>query len=71
MSAHTLQMAWACSLPLAMAPDANLQISAQSMSSAMHRAIIFTSDSCRQAVEQWLQAIAHWSHASMQELYCW
>lgn len=59
MSAHTLQTAWACSLALAMAADASLQISAQSMSSAMQRAIIFTSGSCKQAVEQWLQEIAH------------
>jgi hypothetical protein len=35
-----------------MAAEASLQISAQSMSSAMHRAIILTSDSCKQAVEQ-------------------
>lgn len=59
MSAHTLQMACACSLPRAMVADASLQSSAQSMSSAMQRAITFTSGSCKQAVEQWLQAIAH------------
>ena len=44
------------------------QISAQSMSRAMQRAIIFTSGSCKQAIAQWLQLVTQALHASMQAL---
>ena len=52
MSAHSAQMAFACSLPRPMAAAANWQAAAQSMSSAMHLAIIWTSGSFRQEAAQ-------------------
>jgi hypothetical protein len=52
MSEQSVQIAGAFSLPRAMAAEASWQMAAQSMSSAMQRAIIFTSCSCRHAVEQ-------------------
>ena len=52
MPAHSAQMAFACSLPRAMAAAANWQAAAQSMSSAMHLAIIWTSGSFRQDAAQ-------------------
>jgi hypothetical protein len=64
--AHSAQIALACSLPRAIAAAANAQMAAQSMSSAMQRAIFFTSGSCKQAIEQELHAIAHALQASMQ-----
>ena len=67
MSAHKAQIAFAFSLPRAIAPAARRQITAQSMSSATHRAIIFTSSSCKQAVAQWSQASAHALQAAMHE----
>lgn len=71
MVAHKAQMAFACSLPRAIAAAAKAHIAAQSMSSAMQRAIAFTSVSVRQAVEQWLQLIAQALQASMQALNLW
>lgn len=59
-------MAWALSLLRAMAAAANWHSAAQSMSSAMQRAIIFTLSSCRQALAQWLQVMAQVLQASMQ-----
>jgi hypothetical protein len=59
MFAHSAQMSRAHSLLRAIAPEANPQISAQSMSRAMQRAIDFTSGSCRHAVAQWWHAVAH------------
>jgi hypothetical protein len=61
-------MAWACSLSRDIAAAANAHIAAQSMSSAMHRAIILTSCSCKQDAAQWLQATAQMLQASMQAL---
>jgi hypothetical protein len=52
ISAHSRQMAPACSLPRAIAAAANWQMATQSMSSAMQRAIIFTSSSARQDAAQ-------------------
>jgi len=56
-SARSADLA-AFSLPRAMAAAASAQICAQSTSSAMQRAIIFTSSSCRQAAAQWLHSVA-------------
>jgi hypothetical protein len=61
-------MAWACSLSRAIAAAANAHIAAQSMSSAMHRAIILMSSSCKQDAAQWLQATAQLLQASIQAL---
>jgi hypothetical protein len=58
MSAQAVHSSRAFSLPRAIAAAARAQISAQSMSSAMQRAIILTSFSCRQALAQWLHAAA-------------
>jgi hypothetical protein len=66
MSAQTRQIALAKSLPRAIAAAASWQMAAQSMSSAMQRAIIFTSGSFRQALAQWLHAMAQALQASMQ-----
>jgi hypothetical protein len=49
---------------------ASRQISAQSMSSAMQRAIFWTSFSRRQEEAQWLHATAQALQASMQDLNC-
>jgi hypothetical protein len=57
--AHAAHIAFADSLARAIAAAATAQMSAQSMSSAMHRAIILTSCSWRQDEAQWLQASAH------------
>ncbi len=51
------------------AAAASWQMAAQSMSRAMHFAIIFTSSSAKQAAAQWLHAIAHALHASMHWAY--
>ncbi|ODU23912.1 MAG: hypothetical protein ABS95_02640 [Verrucomicrobia bacterium SCN 57-15] len=48
--------------------DAVRQILAQSRSSAMQRAIIFTSFSCKQALAQCSHSAAHSSQASIQVL---
>ena len=69
MSAQSAQIALAWVLPRAMTAAANVQIWAQSMSSAMHLAIILTSVSCKQEAAQWLQATAQALQASMQALY--
>jgi hypothetical protein len=66
-SAQAAQIARAFSLPRAMAAAATAHSSAQSMSRAMQRAIIFTSSSCRQAAAQWLHAVAQSRQARMQE----
>ena len=66
MSAHSAQMALACSLPRAIAPAAKLQAAAQSMSIAMQRAIILTSSSTKHDTAQWLQATTQAWQASMQ-----
>tara|TARA_R110001599_G_scaffold159052_2_gene346315 strand:- start:125585 stop:125767 length:183 start_codon:yes stop_codon:yes gene_type:complete len=58
MSAQTLQTAVANSLPRPINPAAVRQISAQSMSEAIQRAIIFTSGSCKHEAAQWSQAVA-------------
>jgi hypothetical protein len=58
VSAHSLHIATASSLPRAIAPAAKVQIAAQSMSLAMQRAIAVTSGSCKQAAAQWLHAVA-------------
>jgi hypothetical protein len=50
-----------------MSAAARRQICAQSMSSAMQRAIIFTSSSCRQAVEHMSQASAQALQASIHD----
>lgn len=68
MSAQSAQIGLAWTLPLAMAATASAQIWAQSMSRAMHLAIIWTSASCRQEAAQWLQATAQALQASMQAL---
>ncbi|WP_443303663.1 hypothetical protein [Variovorax sp. CCNWLW186] len=52
MSEHRAQMDLACSLPRAIAAAANWQAAAQSMSSAMHLAIMATSLSFRQEAAQ-------------------
>jgi hypothetical protein len=62
-------MAGAWALSRAIAAAASWQMAAQSMSSAMQPAIIFTSSSCRQAAAQWLQAIAQSLQAAMQAAY--
>jgi hypothetical protein len=69
MSAQSAQIAWACALSRAMAAVAIAQISAQSISSAMHLVIILTSVSCKQDAAQWLHATAQALQASMQALY--
>jgi len=61
-------MAFACSLSRAIAAAAKAHIAAQSMSSAMQRAIIFTSVSSKQDAAQWLQLVAQALQASMQAL---
>jgi len=70
-SAHALQIVLAFSLPRAIAGAATAQIWAQSMSSAIHRAIIFTSGSCRHEAAQWLHAMAQALQASMQAAWTW
>jgi hypothetical protein len=55
----------ACSLPRAIAAAANWQAAAQSMSSAMHLAIMATSVSFRHEAAQWLHAVAQPLQASM------
>jgi hypothetical protein len=67
ISAHSLQMALAWALPRAIAAAASWQIAAQSISSAMHLVIAFTSSSARHEAAQWLQAVAHSLHASMHD----
>ena len=52
MLAHNLQMADACSLSRDIAATANAQMAAQSISSAMQRAIIFTSGSRKHEAAQ-------------------
>jgi hypothetical protein len=47
---------------------ATRQISAQSISSAMQRAILFTSLSRKHEAAQWLQASAHELQASIHDL---
>jgi hypothetical protein len=69
MSAQSLQIAVAYSLPLAIAAAATWHIAAQSMSSATQRAIIRTSLSFRQEAAQWLHATAQLLQASMQSAY--
>jgi hypothetical protein len=49
---------------------ASQQISAQSRSSRMHSAIIFTSGSSRQAFAQCSHSWAQRTQASMQDRYC-
>ena len=66
MSAHSLQIAVAYSLPLAIAAAASWHIAAQSMFRAMQRAIVFTSLSFRHEAAQWLHATAQVLQASMQ-----
>lgn len=65
--AHTPQMAALHSLCRAIAAAASWQIAAQSMSSAMHRAIIFTLSSFRHAAAQLLHTTAQSLHASMHD----
>jgi hypothetical protein len=71
ISAHSLQTAGAQSLLRAMVAAARAQICAQSISSAMHWAIILMSASFRQEAAQKLQAIAQALQASIQEAYFW
>jgi hypothetical protein len=52
MLAQSAQTSRANELSRAIAAEASWQIAAQSMSSAMHGAIIFTSGSAKQAVAQ-------------------
>jgi hypothetical protein len=61
-------MAWACSLSRDIDPAANAHIAAQSMSSAMHRAIMLTSSSFKQDAAQRLHATAQLLQASTQAL---
>lgn len=61
-----MQIAFAAALPRAIMPAAIRHSCAQSMSSAIHLAIIFTSSSCRHALAHWSHAFAHMLHASMQ-----
>ena len=62
-------MATLNSLFLAIAAAASWQIAAQSMSSAMHRAIIFTLSSFKHEVAQLLHATVQSLHASMHVWY--
>jgi hypothetical protein len=68
-SAHSRHAAGAWSLPPAMKAAAKWQICAQSVSSPMHRAMAFTSGSCRQQAAQWLQATAQAWQAAMHSWY--
>ena len=61
-------MAFACSLSRAIAAAAKAHIAAQSMSSAMQRAITLTSVSFKQDTAQWLQLVTQALHASIQAL---
>jgi hypothetical protein len=65
--AQKAHAALSCALPRAMKATARRQTWAQSMSSAMQRAIALGSGSCRQAMAQWSQALAHSLQASMQD----
>ena len=66
--AHRRQMSGACGLWRAIAATASSQICAHSRSWAMQAAIIWTSDSFRQAAAQVLQAMTQAWQASMQAL---
>jgi cobalamin biosynthesis Mg chelatase CobN len=68
-SAHSAHRASACSLPRAIKAAAVLHRAAQSMSSAMQRAMALTSGSRRQEAAQVLQAAAQRLQASMQSWY--
>lgn len=65
--AQTPHIAAACSEPRAISPTAVRHAAAQSMSSAMQRAIACTSGSRRQALAQWSHASAQALQASMQD----
>jgi hypothetical protein len=67
MVAQTRQIAALYSLSLDIAAAASWQMAAQSMSSAMHRAIIFTSSSLKHDAAQLLHATAQSLHASMHD----
>jgi hypothetical protein len=69
-SAQVSQIEPARSLPRAMQAAARRQISAQSMSSFMQRAMLCTSFSAKHDVAQWSQAVAQALQASMQDWNC-
>ena len=66
ISAQSLQTCAVNSLLRAMKPAASRQNAAQSMSSAMHRAIVCALVSFSHETAQWSQASAHALQASMQ-----
>ncbi|MDR6421617.1 hypothetical protein J2801_003905 [Paraburkholderia phenoliruptrix] len=67
MSAHMRQIVRASLLPRAMAADAKWHAAAQSMSSLIQPVMSATPSSARQAPAQWPHAIAHASHAEIQD----
>ncbi|ACQ97643.1 hypothetical protein M218_06870 [Burkholderia pseudomallei MSHR338] len=69
MSAHSLQTSPARALRLAIAPDANRHINAQSISSRTQAARPDASGSRRHATAHWSHARAHASHARMHASY--
>lgn len=69
MSAHSLQTSPARALRLAIAPDANRHINAQSTSSRTQAARPDASGSRRHATAHWSHARAHASHARMHASY--
>lgn len=69
MSAHSLQISPARALRLAIAPDANRHINAQSTSSRTQAARPDASGSRRHATAHWSHARAHASHARMHASY--
>ncbi len=68
-SAHRAQARSANGEPRAISRAANEQVSAQLRSSSMHRVILSTDSSCKQAVAQCSHASMHSLHASMQSSY--
>lgn len=69
MSAHSLQTSPARALRLAIAPDANRHINAQSTSSRTQAARPDASGSRRHSTAHWSHARAHASHARMHASY--